>query len=232
MVFKRKILIAYKHKRDLSSLMRRLKTDSSEIFFTASGEAAVGMAQSHCPELILLGTQLDDMDGISVLRSIRGWLEVPVIMLAPECRERDVMMSLESGADDFIVLSSSVGEMLLRIGTAVRHRQNMQSGVVDRNSFSVGELVVDYDRLRAYVSGKDADLTHNEFRIVSLLSRNAGSICTYEYLISQLWGPNADTDNQILRVNMANIRRKIECDSATPRYISTISGVGYRMAEK
>ncbi len=232
MDIKRKILIAYKHKRELTALMRRLKKDSNEIFFTTSGEEAMGMAQSHCPELILLGTKLDDMDGISVLRSIRGWLEAPVVMLASECSEREVMMSFDSGADDFMLLSFSIGEMLSRIGAAIRHRQNMQSGIVDQNSFRVGDLVVDYDRFRAYVSGKDADLTHNEFRLVSLLSRNAGSICTYEYLISQMWGPNADTDNQILRVNMTNIRRKIELDTSTPRYIRTISGVGYRMAEK
>ena len=232
MDIKKKVLIVYEHSRDVAAIKRRLQADNCDVIMTPSGVQAELIAQSHCPEMILLGVQIEDKDGISVLRSIRTWSSVPVIVVSSSGRERDMLDALDNGADDYISIPCSMAQFMSRIQVAMRHCSPIMGDIVDGNRFRVGDLVIDYNRYRAYVSGKDAELTHNEFKIVALLGKNAGKICTYDYLLSQLWGPNATGDNQILRVNMTNIRRKIESDTSDPQYIKTISGVGYRLVSE
>lgn len=232
MEIKSKILIVYERNKYISALKRQLHKFGYEVIYTRTGAEALQIAQSHCPDVIFLGSKLKDMNGTDVLRNIRRWCEVPVIMVSDAVRMEDMLDSLESGADDHIVLPCSADQFMLRMSVVLRRHAAAQSGFADQDSFRVGELVVDYARFRAFVSGRDAGLTHNEFRLLSLLSRNAGSICTYEYLLSQIWGPNSSEDNQILRVNMSNIRKKLEKGESSPHYISTISGIGYRMNEK
>ena len=123
--------------------------------------------------------------------------------------------------------------LLARIRAAVRHTRTPEGAAAVANSgvFTAGELTIDYDKHRIYIAGRDANLTQNEYKLVALLGLHAGKVLTYDYLIKELWGPSARSDNQILRVNMANIRRKIEKNPAQPAYIFTESGVGYRMVE-
>ena len=143
------------------------------------------------------------------------------------------MEALDAGADDYLTKPFGTSELLARIRAALRHTRTAASSgsVRDSGVIEVGDLVIDYDKRRVFVKGIDARLTQNEYRIVALLGRFAGRVLTYDYLIRELWGPSASGDNQILRVNMANIRRKIEKNPATPEYIFTEVGVGYRMID-
>ena len=143
------------------------------------------------------------------------------------------MEALDLGADDYITKPFGTSELLARIRTAIRHTR---SGLVGQNgnptgTFVSGGLTIDYDKHRVFVDGVDAGLTQNEYKIVSLLGKYAGKVMTYDFIIKEIWGPNMKNDNRILRVNMANIRRKIEKNPAQPQYIFTEVGVGYRIVE-
>ena len=198
-----------------------------------NGAEAIILITSHCPDLVLLDLGLPDMDGQGIIENVRGWSNVPIIVVSARTRERDKVMALESGADDYITKPFGTSELLARIRTALRHVQLREGEQAQRQTgvFHTGDLEVDYDKRRVYVNGEDAHLTQNEYKIVALLSKYSGRVLTYDSIIKHIWGPNAKQGNQILRVNMANIRRKIEPSTAEPRYIMTEMGVGYRMAE-
>ena len=173
------------------------------------------------------------MDGMEVLRSLRRWSLMPVVVVSARTDEREKVCALDAGADDYITKPFGTSELLARIRTAIRHtRTTGGSDAIARSSrFTARGLVIDYDKYRVYIDGRDANLTQNEFKLVALLGRYAGRVLTYDYLIREIWGPNKAYDNQILRVNMANIRRKIEKNPGEPEYIFTEVGVGYRMIE-
>ena len=141
--------------------------------------------------------------------------------------------ALDAGADDYLTKPFGTEELLARIRAAVRHTRTPDGATSVANSgvFTAGDLTIDYAKHHVYIAGRDANLTQNEYKLVALLGLHAGKVLTYDYLIKELWGPSARSDNQILRVNMANIRRKIEKNPAQPAYIFTESGVGYRMVE-
>ena len=143
------------------------------------------------------------------------------------------MDALDAGADDYIVKPFGTSELLARIRTAIRHtRTHLPNGeIAQSGQFRAKGLVIDYDKHQALINGENAHLTQNEYKLVSLLGKYAGRVLTYDFIIRQLWGPKAKNDNQILRVNMANIRRKIEKNPAQPEYIFTEIGVGYRMVD-
>lgn len=191
------------------------------------------MLTSHCPDLVLLDLGLPDMDGMKVIQAVRRWSQLPIIVVSARAQERDKVEALDAGADDYLTKPFGTSELLARIRAALRHTRTAASSgsVRDSGVIEVGDLVIDYDKRRVFVKGIDARLTQNEYRIVALLGRFAGRVLTYDYLIRELWGPSASGDNQILRVNMANIRRKIEKNPATPEYIFTEVGVGYRMID-
>lgn len=210
-----------------------LEANGFETMFARNGAEAIILITSHCPDVILLDIGLPDMDGQSIIESVRSWSNVPIIVVSARTRERDKVMALEAGADDYITKPFGTGELLARIRTALRHVQLREGEQARRQSgiFRTGGLTVDYDKRRVYVNGEDVHLTQNEYKIVALLSQYSGRVLTYDSIIKHIWGPNAKQGNQILRVNMANIRRKIESSTAEPCYILTEMGVGYRMAE-
>ena len=191
------------------------------------------MMASHCPDVVLLDLGLPDMDGMDVLRSLRSWSLMPVVVVSARTDEREKVRALDAGADDYITKPFGTSELLARIRTAIRHTRTTSANeaIARDNRFTARGLTIDYDKYRVYVDGKDANLTQNEFKLVALLGRYAGRVLTYDYLIREIWGPNKTCDNQILRVNMANIRRKIEKNPAEPQYIFTEVGVGFRMIE-
>ncbi|MBQ8171855.1 MAG: response regulator transcription factor [Oscillospiraceae bacterium] len=233
-MFKRKILLAESDHDIRVALENELVARGYDVIAVHNGRMAKEIAESHCPDLVLLSSVLADEDGLSVLRMLRSWSCVPVIWLVSEADEREIDRALEIGANDCIFRPYGMTELMSRIKIALR--DHVSDGAakdgVHSSRYQVGSLVIDYDRYRAYVAGKDALLTQNEFRIVALLGKFAGKVLSYDYIIRQLWGPNAQSDNQILRVNMANIRRKIEKNTSHPRYIITVSGVGYLMADE
>ena len=210
-----------------------LQANGFDTMVARNGAEAIILITSHCPDLVLLDLGLPDMDGQGIIENVRGWSNVPIIVVSARTRERDKVMALESGADDYITKPFGTSELLARIRTALRHVQLREGAQAQRQTgvFHTGDLEVDYDKRRVYVNGEDAHLTQNEYKIVALLSKYSGRVLTYDSIIKHIWGPNAKQGNQILRVNMANIRRKIEPSTAEPRYIMTEMGVGYRMAE-
>ena len=198
-----------------------------------NGAQALMEAVSQRPDVIILDLGLPDMDGLEVLRSVRKWSSLPIVVVSARNHERDKVEALDYGADDYLVKPFGTSELLARIRTAIRHTRTSLSNpeIAQSGRFTTGDLVIDYDKHQVLIHGENARLTANEYRIVSLLGKYAGKVLTYDFIIKELWGPKAKNDNQILRVNMANIRRKIEENPGQPKYIFTEVGVGYRMRE-
>ena len=191
------------------------------------------MVSSHCPDLIILDLGLPDMDGMDLLKNIRSWSGLPIVVVSARSHERDKVAALDAGADDYLTKPFGTAELLARVRTAIRHTRTVSANteIALQGTYSVGDLVVDFNKHQALVKGENVKLTLSEFRIVSLLAKHAGKVLTYDFIMKELWGPRAGGDNQILRVNMANIRRKIEENPAEPKYLFTEVGVGYRIAE-
>ena len=209
-----------------------LTANQYNVLKAKNGQQAMTMITSYCPDLILLDLGLPDMDGLKIIRSVREWSTIPSVVVSARDHERDKVEALDLGADDYVTKPFGTSELLARIRTALRHtRSNTEENISQGGTFSAGELLIDFDRRRIFVGENEVHLTQNEFKIVALLSHYAGRVLTYDYLLKSIWGPHAKYDNQILRVNMANIRRKIEKNPAEPVYIFTEVGVGYRMAE-
>ena len=220
--------------RNISDLIRMyLEKEGFETAVAGDGGKGVELFRSFHPELVLLDIMLPVMDGWSVCAHIREKAKTPIIMLTAKSEVNDRITGLEMGADDYLVKPFGTSELLARIRTAIRHTRTSLSNpeIAQSGRFTTGDLVIDYDKHQVLIHGENARLTANEYRIVSLLGKYAGKVLTYDFIIKELWGPKAKNDNQILRVNMANIRRKIEENPGQPKYIFTEVGVGYRMRE-
>lgn len=233
MELKHKILIVEDERRIANFMSTVLTANQYDTVLASCGREAQSMISSHCPDLIILDMGLPDVDGMEIIRSVRSWTQLPIVVVSARTHERDKVEALDAGADDYITKPFSTNELLARIRTALRHTRSRAAGDVSAVSsvFSAGDLSIDYNKRQVQVAGESVHLTQNEFRIVSLLSANAGKVLTYDFILKELWGPAAKGDNQALRVHMANIRRKLEKNPAEPRYIFTEVGVGYRMTE-
>ena len=196
-----------------------------------NGLQGLSLCTAHHPDLILLDLGLPDMDGMEVLQRIRGFSNIPVIVVSARNQEREKVAVLDGGADDYITKPFGSEELLARIRTALRHSARVASIAPQEQKYSREGLEIDFEKRLVTLNGKEIHLTQIEYKLVSLLAKNAGKVLTYDYILKDIWGPYADTDNQILRVNMANIRRKLEKNPAEPFYIFTEIGVGYRMKE-
>ena len=196
-----------------------------------NGMSGLSMCTSHHPDLILLDLGLPDIDGMEVLKRIRSFSNVPIIVISARTQEREKIEALDAGADDYITKPFGSGELLARIRTAMRHSSQATNPQQQAQVYDCDGLTIDFDKRLVTLDGADIHLTQIEYKLVSLLAKNAGKVLTYDFILKEIWGPYADTDNQILRVNMANIRRKIERNPAEPHYIYTEIGVGYRMIE-
>lgn len=231
MTIRQKVLVVDKDKEFCGCIASMLSEDGYEVLFATTGEEALHMAVSHCPEVILLEPELPDMDGMQVLKSVREWSLQAILIVSENTEEQTVVEALDNGADDYIGKPVRSREFLARIRAAIRHTRTGSGDLkfANEGKIIIGRLTIDYNKYRVYVDETDAGLTQNEFRMVALLARYAGKVLTYEQVMQELWGPNAGDDNQILRVNMTNIRRKIEDDALRPKYLFTENGIGYRM---
>lgn len=196
-----------------------------------NGLQGLSLCTSHHPDLILLDLGLPDIDGMEVLQRIRGFSNIPVIVVSARNQEREKVEVLDGGADDYITKPFGSEELLARIRTALRHSARVAAVTPQEQKYSREGLEIDFEKRLVTLNGKEIHLTQIEYKLVSLLAKNAGKVLTYDYILKDIWGPYADTDNQILRVNMANIRRKLKKNPAEPFYIFTEIGVGYRMKE-
>ena len=224
-----KILVVDDEKSISGYIKAVLVSNGYDVIVCASGSEAMSMISSHCPDLIVLDLGLPDIDGMNIIASVRQWTQLPIIVVSARTHEQDKVSALDLGADDYLTKPFGSAELLARVRVALRHTHTGSSAV--GGLFTTGELTVDFNKHQVLIAGENACLTQNEFRIVSLLARNAGKVLTYDFIMKELWGPQVKGSNQILRVNMANIRRKIEKNPAKPEYIFTEVGVGYRMAE-
>ena len=233
MKIKDKVLIVEDEQSISNFISTILTTNGYDTLTVRTGEEALTMISSHCPDLIVLDLGLPDMDGMGVLKEVRKWSNLPVVVVSARQHEADKVEALDCGADDYLVKPFGTAELLARIRTAIRHTRTTLPGgqIAQSGKFTTGELTIDYDKHQVLLRGENTRLTVNEYKIVSLLGKYAGKVLTYDFIIRELWGPKARSDNQILRVNMANIRRKIEKDPGQPEYIFTEVGVGYRMRE-
>ena len=228
-------ILLIEDEENIRSFMKTILTSNSYSVLEAS-TATEGLLQisARYPELILLDLGLPDMDGMDLLRRIRHKHTTPIIVVSARTLETEKVNALDAGADDYITKPFGTSELLARVRTALRHahQQNHRIHDLEDGKFVCHDLVVDYGKRKVFVEGCDVHLTQNEYKIVALLSQHAGKVLTYDALIKAIWGANPSNDNKILRVNMANIRRKIEKSTAEPQYIFTEMGVGYRMAEE
>ena len=233
MKIREKILVIEDEQTIRNFMQAVLTANDYDVLLARTGAMGESMIASHCPDVIILDLGLPDMDGMSILQSVRQWSKVPIIVVSARSHERDKVAALDAGADDYLTKPFGTEELLARIRAAIRHTRTPDGGASMANTgvFTAGALTIDYGKHRVFVDGVDANLTQNEYKLVALLGLHAGKVLTYDYLIKELWGPSARSDNQILRVNMANIRRKIEKNPAQPVYIFTEAGVGYRMIE-
>lgn len=233
MEIKDRVLVVEDDKRISNFIKTVLEANNYDVIVAQTGAEAYSMVTSQCPDVVILDLGLPDMDGMKILQGVREWSAMPVIVVSARTHERDKVEALDLGADDYITKPFGTSELLARIRTAIRHTR---SGIPNQPGgqtgvFKSGRLTIDYDKHRVFIDGVDAGLTQNEYKIVSLLGKYAGKVMTYDYIIKEIWGPNMKNDNRILRVNMANIRRKIEKNPAEPQYIFTEVGVGYRIVE-
>ncbi len=197
-----------------------------------TGKDGLAQLTSSMHDIVLLDLGLPDMDGMDIIRKTREWTSVPIIVISARTQEKEKVLALDSGADDYITKPFGTFELQARIRTAMRHSNKIVDDPVNANRpYGAGGLVIDFEKRLVSVDGQDVHLTRVEYKIVSLLAKNSGKVMTYDSIISHVWGPYADDNNRILRVNMANIRRKLEVNPGEPKYIFTELGIGYRMLE-
>lgn len=192
-----------------------------------TGMEALTAFQTTSIDLVLLDLGLPDIDGIDLLKILRKRMYLPIIIISARNNEAEKVKALDLGADDYVTKPFGTNELLARIRTALRH-QNVQAetvSVVENNA-----LKIDFDRQLVYKEGQEIHLTKNEYRILALMFRQIGKVVTYQTLMTEVWGPYSD-DSQTLRVNMSNIRKKIEKDTLKPEYLITEIGVGYRLRD-
>ena len=172
------------------------------------------------------------MNGDDLIREVRTWSSIPIIVISARTAEREKVLALDLGADDYITKPFGTSELLARIRASLRHSNRLRTdSTLYIRPYKHNGMTLDFSKRILKVNGEDIHLTPIEYKIVAYLAQNSGKVITYSSILSNVWGPYADGDNKILRVNMANIRRKIEDDPAQPKYIFTEVGVGYRMAE-
>lgn len=211
-------------------IMTSLRAQDYKAVNAKSAREGIALATSLCPDVILLDLGLPDMDGTEVIKSVRSWSMLPIIVISARSGETEKVEALDLGADDYITKPFGSSELLARIRTAMRHGAVAAGMGAPSELFSTGGLQIDFSKRCVRVEGTEVHLTQVEYKIVALLAHNAGQVMTYDAIISHVWGPYMDDNNRILRVNMANIRRKLEKNPAEPQYINTEIGVGYRMA--
>lgn len=219
-----RILIVDDELAILRLLKSSLDAEDFSLHEAHNGHGALAAAAAVKPDLILLDLGLPDMDGVEVIRRIREWSQVPIIVLSVRERETDKMQALDEGADDYLTKPFSVVELLARIRAALR--RSLQQ--VPEPVYKIGELEVDLLRRVVTVAGREVHLSPTEYELLRLLVSQAGKVLTHNHILRQIWGVAYADQQNVLRVNISNLRQKIEKDPSRPRYITTEPGVGYR----
>jgi two-component system KDP operon response regulator KdpE len=220
-----RILVVDDEKAIQRFLKNALSTAEFSVHIAGNGKEALTAAVAIRPDLIILDLGLPDMDGVEVLRRLREWTKVPVIILSVRDREDDKITALDSGADDYVTKPFGIGELLARMRVALRKSIQESPEPVYR----MDGLEVDLEHRRVTAQGQEVQLTATEYDLLRLLVTHAGKVLTHNQILRQIWGPGYMEQPHLLRVNISNLRRKIEPEPARPRYILTELGVGYRL---
>ena len=207
-----------------------LKTHEYRYLSTQNGTSAVMEALSHNPDIVLLDLGLPDMDGVEIIRKIRSWSNMPIIVISARTEDSDKIEALDAGADDYLTKPFSVDELLARLRVTQRRLALMKTDVTQESSiFTNGALKIDYAAGCAYLDDTELHLTPIEYKLLCLLSKNVGKVLTHTYITEHVWGSSFKSDVASLRVFMATLRKKLESAPGAPQQIQTHIGVGYRM---
>lgn len=220
-----KILIVDDERAIRRFLHAALTSHGYQVIEAETGQSALSSVAEQRPDLVILDLGLPDMDGTDVTRKLREWSQVPVIILSVRDQENDKIAALDAGADDYLTKPFGVGELMARIRVAERR----STRVVEEPVFEVDHLKVDLARHLVTLDGKEVDLTPTEYDILRVMVAHAGRVLTHRQILREVWGKAYEGEAHLLRVNMSNLRRKIEPDPNQPRYIVTEPGVGYRL---
>ncbi len=208
-------------------LRASLTAHGYHIFEAGSGQEALAAAVANRPDIIILDLGLPDLDGIEVVRRLREWSQTPIIILSVREQEADKVAALDAGADDYLTKPFGVGELMARLRVALRHAAQPAAEPV----FDLGRLKLDVARRLVTLAGQEVQLTPTEYELLKLLATHAGRVLTHRHILQQVWGRGYEQETHLLRVNISNLRRKIEPDPARPTYILTEPGVGYRLRD-
>ncbi len=211
-------------------IVTTLKTHEYKYLTAANGGEALMLASSHNPDVVFLDLGLPDMDGIDVIKQIRDWSNMPIIVISARSEDEDKIEALDAGADDYLTKPFSVEELLARLRVTVRRLSliNSDSGK-DSSVYTNGDLRIDYAAGCAYLGDEELKLTPMEYKLLCLLAKNTGKVLTHTYITQNIWGRSWDNDIASLRVFMATLRKKLEPCPDSPQYIQTHIGIGYRM---
>ncbi len=211
-------------------MVTTLKTRDYKYLTAPTGQEAVLLASSHNPDVVFLDLGLPDMDGIDVIRQIRSWSNMPIIVISARSEDEDKIAALDAGADDYLTKPFSVEELLARLRVTIRRLSMMSADMsADSSVYTNGNLKIDYPAGCAFLNGKELKLTPIEFKLLSLLARNTGKVLTHTYITQNIWGRSWDNDIASLRVFMVTLRKKLEPSPDSPAFIQTHVGIGYRM---
>jgi len=229
---KYKVLIIEDDRNISSFIQTILEANGYQVLSAERCQQGLLVFSSHIPDLVMLDLGLPDMDGQEFIRQVRQISMVPILVLSARTDEYDKVSALDMGANDYITKPFGTAELLARVRAALRMvRQNVQAAAPS-SSFVVDDLIIDYDRRKVSVDGKQIHLTQTEFNILAFLSHNIGKVMTYSAIIRAIWGSMDDGSIKKLQVNMANIRKKLGCRPGDNRYVTNELGVGYRMLDE
>lgn len=199
-----------------------------KVFEADNGRQGIVEAGVRKPDLIILDLGLPDMDGVEVIKAIRKWSAMPIIILSARSSEQHKIDALDAGADDYLTKPFGLGELLARIRVAMRH--SVSNPEQDQNGFfTTGALKVDLLKRQVFVGEAEVHLTPIQYRLLSLLIKNAGKVLTHQYIMKEVWGPSYRDNSHYLRIYMSQLRQKLESEPTQPQYLLTESGVGYRL---
>ena len=231
---KQTVLIIEDDRSISNFICRALAANDYKAIPAFRGKEGISLFFSHSPDLVLLDLGLPDMDGMDILAQFQDLpQDVPVIIISARDRENEKVKALDLGADDYVVKPFGVSELLARIRSALRRSERLKlSQGIQRDVYQIKDLTVDLSKHQVLLGDEEIHFTHNEFKILELLAIHAGKVLTYDFILKHVWGPYGGSgNNQILRVNMANIRRKLKENPSDPKYIHTELGIGYRMLD-
>jgi two-component system KDP operon response regulator KdpE len=205
-----------------------LKGHGYRLVESSTGQEGIMQAATRVPDLILLDLGLPDIDGLEVTRRVREWSDIPIIVISAREQEQDKIKALDAGADDYLTKPFGAGELMARIRVAMRHKALREAGQHE-SIFTLGNLRVDLARRQVFLNEKEVHLTPIEYKLLTVLIKNAGKVLTHRQLLKEVWGPPYLTETQYLRVYMAQLRHKLEADPARPSFLINELGVGYRL---